>query len=218
MQNDDGGWATYARNCLDPSRLLRGVETRGLVDLSCEEITARVLVALQALGCHDREAAVSRAQRFLLARQTPQGQWFGRWSVAYVWGTSQVIQGLLASGLEPSHPAMTQAASWLKSVQNADGGWGETPAAYDDPSLAGKGESTATQTAAVVMALVAAGEARSPEAARAVEFLLRKQRRDGSWYDWQFLGTNIPGRWYARYGLLPTDLSLAALATYRTAA
>jgi len=217
LQNDDGGWASFGRNCLDPARLLPSVDTRGLADLSCEEVTARVLTALHALGSQDCETVISRAQRFLLAKQTPQGQWFGRWGVAYVWGTSQVVNGLIASGLEPSDPAIVKAITWLRSVQNADGGWGETPAAHDDPSLAGKGESTATQTAAVVMALVAAGEIRSPEVSRGLRYLLRRQRRDGSWHDPQFLGTGIPGRWYTHYGLFPTYVSLAALATYRTA-
>ena len=42
--------------------------------------------------------------------------------------------------------------------QNGDGGWGETCASYDDPSLRGRGESTASQTAWALLALLAADD------------------------------------------------------------
>ena len=42
--------------------------------------------------------------------------------------------------------------------QNADGGWGEDLRSYDDPAWVGRGDSTASQTAWALLALLAAGE------------------------------------------------------------
>ena len=36
-------------------------------------------------------------------------------------------------------PAVQQAAEWIRMVQNADGGWGETCGTYDDPTSAASG-------------------------------------------------------------------------------
>ncbi len=44
-----------------------------------------------------------------------------------------------------------QAAEWIRMVQNADGGWGETCGSYDDPSTRGIGPSTPSQTAWAVL-------------------------------------------------------------------
>ena len=55
-----------------------------------------------------------------------------------------------------------RAANWLKSVQNRDGGWGESCASYDDPErFKAKGPSTASQTAWALMGLINSGESES---------------------------------------------------------
>ena len=50
---------------------------------------------------------------------------------------------------------------WLVGHQNPDGGWGEDLRSYDDPGWAGRGASTASQTAWALLALLAAGRARA---------------------------------------------------------
>ena len=64
----------------------------------------------------------------------------------YVYGTSGVLRALAAIGLNDD-PAAVKGARWLRSIQNADGGFGESCSSYDDPSLIGRGESTPSQTA-----------------------------------------------------------------------
>ena len=44
----------------------------------------------------------------------------------YIYGTMQVLRGLEAIGVDKHEPMIQQAAEWLRMVQNADGGWGET--------------------------------------------------------------------------------------------
>jgi hypothetical protein len=77
--------------------------------------------------------------------------------------------------------------------QNADGGWGETPASYVDDSLRGVGDSTASQTAWALMALLAIPTSRyDPFIQAGIEYLLSMQH-DGTWHEPQYTGTGFPG-------------------------
>ena len=77
--------------------------------------------------------------------------------------------------------------------QNADGGWGETPASYVDDSLRGVGDSTASQTAWALMALLAIPTSRYDQFIQAgIDFLLSAQI-DGTWHEPQYTGTGFPG-------------------------
>ena len=87
------------------------------------------------------------------------------------------------------------------SVQNADGGWGETVGSYDDPNLRGQGDSTASQTAWAIMGLLAVGDTRSECVARGMAYLLRTQKKDGSWDEAFFTGTGFPRVFYLKYHL-----------------
>ena len=78
----------------------------------------------------------------MLKEQESDGSWFGRWGVNYLYGTFLVLRGLEAMGVWNHEPAIQQAAEWIRMVQNADGGWGETCSSYDDPNQRGIGPST----------------------------------------------------------------------------
>jgi squalene-hopene/tetraprenyl-beta-curcumene cyclase len=116
-----------------------------------------------------------------------------------------------------SHPAVRKAADWLESVQQADGGWGETCASYDDRALMGQGTTTASQTAWAVLGLVAAGRADGAAVRRGVDYLLRTQRPDGGWDEPTFTGTGFPKVFYLKYHLYRVYFPLMALARYQAA-
>ena len=165
-------------------------------DWSNADITARVIVALKNLGYPGRNgdsAVISKAVRFIKRQQKPPGYWYGRWVTNCTYGTGQVLQGLIAAGESPKLPCIRRAVKWLKSVQNDDGGWGESPHSYFDPNYVGVGESTAAQTAHVLNGLLAAGEISSPEVKRGINYLVDTMLPDGSWRDDEFTGT-ILGR------------------------
>ena len=103
-----------------------------------------------------------------------------------------------------------KAAEWLLSVQNDDGGWGESPESYDDPTLRGRGDSTAAQTAWALLGLQAAGVG-GRATSRGLEWLLSHQRDDGSWYDAPWTGTGFPRVFYLRYHLYAVYFPLLAL-------
>jgi squalene-hopene/tetraprenyl-beta-curcumene cyclase len=215
MQNDDGGWAAFDRNI--NHELLTKIpfaDHNAMLDPSCPDITARVLEALGHFGYSVGNAAVDRALAFLEKTQNTDGAWIGRWGVNYIYGTWQVLSGLARIGYDMRKPKVRRAVAWLKSVQQANGGWGETCRSYDDPSLAGKGTPTASQTAWALLGLIAAGEAHSPEGKAGVGFLLRSQEADGSWEEEPFTGTGFPKVFYLKYHMYCLYFPLMALARY----
>ena len=218
MQNSDGGWAAFDKDITN--EVLTKVpfaDHNAMLDPSCPDITARVLEALSHSGFTYGREPVHRAIGFILRRQEANGSWFGRWGVNYVYGTWQVLVGLAAVGFDMTAVPVRRAVRWLKEVQNADGGWGETCGSYDDPALAGQGDSTPSQTAWAVLGLLAAGEVDTPEVRAGVEYLLGTQKADGTWPEDRFTGTGFPRVFYLRYHMYPLYFPLMALGHYARA-
>ena len=158
------------------------------------------------------DPAVERAVAFVLGEQEADGKWYGRWGANYIYGTWLALVGLEKGGFDMTQPPVRRAVDWLTAHQNPDGGWGESLRSYDDPTWAGKGESTAAQTAWALLGLCAAGEAESPAASLAIDYLLATQSHDGTWYDAPWTGTGFPGVFYLRYHYYAVYFPLLALA------
>jgi squalene-hopene/tetraprenyl-beta-curcumene cyclase len=218
MQNRDGGWAAFDRN-IDKQVLERVpfADHNAMLDPSCPDITARALEALSHYGFRIGQRPVDAAVAFILSHQEENGAWFGRWGVNYIYGTWQVLVGLQASGFDMTAPVVRRAVRWLKEVQNEDGGWGESCRSYDDPTAAGCGPSTASQTAWALLGLLAAGEGASAEARAGAEFLVGTQRADGGWTEEPFTGTGFPRVFYLKYHMYPVYFPLMALGRYAKA-
>lgn len=215
MQNSDGGWAAFDRDI--NKQVLEKVpfaDHNAMLDPSCPDITARVLESLSHYGYRVGQPPVDRAVRFILARQEEAGGWFGRWGVNYVYGTWQVLVGLAAAGFDMTAPPVRRAVRWLKDVQNEDGGWGETCRSYDDPTQAGIGPSTASQTAWALLGLMSAGETDTAEVRAGVEYLIGTQSVDGGWAEEPFTGTGFPRVFYLKYHLYPVYFPLMALGRF----
>jgi squalene-hopene/tetraprenyl-beta-curcumene cyclase len=90
--------------------------------------------------------------------QQADGSWYGRWGVAYIYGTCFALRGLAASGESDREAHVLRGGEWLRSIQNADGGWGESCASYDNGTFT-PGPSTPSQTAWAIMGLIAGGDA-----------------------------------------------------------
>lgn len=217
MQNRDGGWAAFDRG--NTRELLCRVpfaDHNAMIDPSCPDLTGRVLESFARQGYHLRngERFLRRTVRYLRRQQRPDGSWFGRWGVNYIYGTWQALTGLSAVGVPTDDDAVQAGARWLLSVQQSNGGWGESADSYRDESLKGKGSATASQTAWAVMGLIAAGEADSDAVRRGVEFLLDRQREDGRWDEPEFTGTGFPQVFYLRYHYYSVYFPLMALGLY----
>jgi squalene-hopene/tetraprenyl-beta-curcumene cyclase len=209
MQCRDGGWGAFdADNTRGLCEELPFCDFGELIDPPSADVTAHVVEMLAVLGRVG--PALDRGVQWLLDAQEADGSWFGRWGANYVYGTGAVVPALAAAGLGPEHPAMTRAVRWLEDHQNPDGGWGEDLRSYRDPSLAGQGTSTASQTGWALLALLAGGR-RSRSARRGIGFLVDSQREDGTWDEPWFTGTGFPGDFYINYHLYRLVFPVMAL-------
>jgi len=218
MQSRDGGWGAFdADNTRDVLTKVPFADHNAMIDPSTSDITARVLESFAGLGIPADGPVHQRAMDFIWKDQQPDHCWYGRWGVNYLYGTWQVLVGLVANGVPASDPRLRRAAEWLKSKQQACGGWGETARSYDDPSLRGTGVPTASQTAWALLGLIAAGEAGSTSVQRGVDYLLSTQQPDGTWHETEFTGTGFPRVFYLRYHYYRLYFPLMALARYAKA-
>ncbi len=155
---------------------------------------------------------VDRAVAYLRRSQEPDGSWFGRWGVNYIYGTWQALVGLRAVGVPRDDRAVSAAAAWLLACQQPGGGWGESAASYDHPELRGQGPTTASQTAWALLGLIAAGLERHPAVLGGVRYLTATQTEAGTWTETEFTGTGFPRVFYLRYHYYPVYFPLLALA------
>jgi squalene-hopene/tetraprenyl-beta-curcumene cyclase len=210
MQSSDGGWGAFdADNCRALIRRIPFCDFGEVIDPPSADVTAHAVEMLAALGQAGGEPA-RRGAAWLLNNQEPDGSWFGRWGVNYVYGIGAVVPALIATGISREHESIRQAVAWLERHQNEDGGWGEDARSYDDPSWSGRGDSTASQTAWALLALDAAGE-RSSVVRRGVRWLVKTQRPDGGWDEPQYTGTGFPSDFYINYHLYRLVFPLTAL-------
>ena len=215
MQSSDGGWGAFdADNTREVLTKVPFADHNAMIDPSTSDITARVLESFAGLGIPADSAIHKRAFDFIWKDQQPDHCWYGRWGVNYLYGTWQVLVGLIANGVPADDPRLRKAVEWLKAKQQSCGGWGETARSYDDPNLRGTGVPTASQTAWALLGLLAAGEAESTTVQRGVDYLLSTQQPDGTWNEAEFTGTGFPRVFYLRYHYYPLYFPLMALARY----
>ncbi|OXM64943.1 MULTISPECIES: squalene--hopene cyclase [Amycolatopsis] len=214
MQSRDGGWGAFdADNTQELTTKLPFCDFGAVIDPPSADVTAHVVEMLAKEG-REGSRECRRGVKWLLDHQEPDGSWFGRWGANYVYGTGAVVPALVEAGVPASATAIRRAVRWLAEHQNADGGWGEDLRSYRDPSWAGRGESTASQTAWALLALLAAGERDSEVTARGVRWLAETQREDGTWDEPQFTGTGFPGDFYINYHLYRLVFPVTALGRY----
>ena len=220
MQCSNGGWGAFDKDN-EAAWLYRlpFCDFGAVTDPPSPDVTAHVVELLAREPGF--EEPVRRGVACLLREQEPDGSWFGRWGVNHIYGTGAVLPALAAAGVPHEHPAIRRAVTWLASVQNADGGFGEDCRSYehgeDGLRWRGQGISTPSQTAWGLLALVAAGEAGGETARRAIEWLVQAQRADGDWDEEPFTGTGFPRDFLIRYHLYRIVWPVLALARARRA-
>jgi squalene-hopene/tetraprenyl-beta-curcumene cyclase len=216
MQSKNGGWAAFDQdNDHELFNEIPFADHGAMLDPPTVDVTGRILWMLGRINHDVNDPMVQRALAFIKSEQEPDGCWFGRWGVNYIYGTWLVLSGLRSIGEDPSQAYIRKAADWLKEHQNDDGGWGETCRSYELPNLRGKGKSTNSQTAWAVMGLIEADAAESPAAKRGTQYLVKHQKKNGSWFEKEFTGTGFPRHFYIKYDLYQIFFPLMALARYR---
>ena len=218
MQSSNGGWASWDRNDRPWIRIPNGGPWFAR-DLPSPEITARVLVLLSRIvrgkyrGLDELVPAARRALRpglVWLKRCKEGGVWYGRWFTHYLYGTCHVLEAYRELGYAHDEPEIQEALSWLLSVANADGGFGEAPNSGGEQKFV-PAPSTPFHTACALIALIHAGAPLHPVAQRAATWLLDNQAPEGGWTNSDFFAAGVPGLWYANFALTPTYFAAKSL-------
>jgi squalene-hopene/tetraprenyl-beta-curcumene cyclase len=214
MQNRDGGWGAFDRD--NDRKFLCNIpfaDHNAMIDPSTADVTARVVECLGRFGWTAEHPAIQRAVKFLLKDQSNDGSWFGRWGVNFIYGSSGVLRALETVSLTASEYCQ-RAVVWLRTVQKADGSFGESLLSYDDPSTKGQGPSTPSQTAWGLIGLLAGTDLGDSSISKAVSYLVDHQEQDGSWNEPDFTGTGFPGVFYLKYHLYRNSFPVYALSRY----
>jgi squalene-hopene/tetraprenyl-beta-curcumene cyclase len=216
MQSVNGGWGAFdADNECYYLNNIPFADHGALLDPPTEDVSARCVSMLAQLG-DTKSAAAERALAYLRRTQRPDGSWYGRWGMNYIYGTWSVLCALNAAGVAPEAPEMRKAVDWLAAIQNSDGGWGEDGSSYRlDYHGYEPAPSTASQTAWAVLGLIAAGALDHPAVARGVKYLAETQGADGFWDEPRYTATGFPRVFYLRYHGYAKYFPLWALARYR---
>ncbi len=219
MQSKNGGYGAFdVDNTYYYLNEIPFADHGALLDPPTSDVSARCAMLMGKVAKNHPEYAnaLTRTIDYLRTEQEPDGSWFGRWGTNYVYGTWSVLLALEQTNLPKTDDMYTKAATWLKRVQRADGGWGEDNYSYHDSSFSAKYHvSTAFQTAWAVLALCAAGEAHSAETKAGIDFILRTQKADGVWNDKCFTAPGFPKVFYLKYHGYDKFFPLWALARYR---
>ncbi|WLD91686.1 prenyltransferase/squalene oxidase repeat-containing protein [Alkalihalobacillus sp. AL-G] len=201
MQNDDGGWPAFERNV--DNKLLSFAPIQGaeylLLDPSSADLTGRTLEFFRNYThINNEHPAVKKGLKWLIDDQKPDGSWYGRWGICYIYGTWAALAGMSACGKSIADPVVKKAMVWLKMIQNEDGGWGESCKSDINKKYVPLGESTLTHTAWAVDAMILMSNEITPEIRRGIEYLIRS----GDKQDWTTAypkGQGMAGGFYIHY-------------------
>ena len=138
MQSSDGGWAAFdAGQQLEVLSNVPFADHNAMLDPTCPDITGRVLEALAAHGCtaESSRGAPRRGHGWSsTSSRTAVGMAGGAWlTFTALCFALRGLGGCRARDDREAH--ILRAGEWLRSVQNADGGWGESCAQLRQPDL-----------------------------------------------------------------------------------
>ncbi len=216
MQSTNGGWGAFdIDNNKDLLNHIPFADHGALLDPPTADVTARCISFLAQLGHVEDQAVIDRGIDYLRKDQEEDGSWFGRWGTNYIYGTWSVLCAFNAAGISHDDPAVVKAVEWLRSVQGADGGWGEGCESYEGGAHGTYGESLPSQTAWATLGLMAAGRRDDPAVAKGMAWLAEQQDENGEWQEDPYNAVGFPKVFYLRYHGYKQFFPLMALARYR---
>lgn len=201
MQNKDGGWPAFEKNTNNEMLTWLAIEgaKAAATDPSEADLTGRALEFFgHFAGLDLRQPFVKRGVDWLIGHQQKDGSWYGRWGVCYIYGTWAALTGLAAAGLDTQHQTVDKAVRWLLEIQNADGGWGESCQSDRIMRYVPLGQSTPSQTAWALDALIAV----SPQPTAEINLgicRLAALLHDGGPMAAYPTGAGLPGNFYTHY-------------------
>jgi squalene-hopene/tetraprenyl-beta-curcumene cyclase len=217
MRSKNGGYASFdADNTYYYLNHIPFADHGALLDPPTEDVTARCIAFMALADRGKYTEALTAAVNYVKLAQEHDGSWFGRWGTNYIYGTWSVLSALQIAGEDMQAPYIRKAVDWLNSIQNNDGGWGESNDTYSAEMRERPAPgSTTFQTAWALLGLLAAGEAQSDTVRRGIAYLRQQQHQDGFWYDDDYTAPGFPRVFYLKYHGYTRYFPLWALAQYR---
>ncbi len=217
MQNGDGGWPAFEKNT--NKKILTWLPLDGAdtisIDPSAADLTGRTLEYLGSdAGMRLPHPQIRRGVQWLVENQEADGSWYGRWGIAYLYGTWAALTGMIAVGVQPDDPSVQKAVRWLIEIQNRDGSWGESCNSDIRKRYVPLGQGTLAQTAWATDALIAVNAQPTAEIRRGIEFLANNGTAQG-WTTTYPTGAGLPGGFYFYYHSYQYIWPLLALGNYR---
>jgi squalene-hopene/tetraprenyl-beta-curcumene cyclase len=172
-------------------------------------------VFLAQAGLPRDHQAIQRGLAYLQREQEDDGSWYGRWGTNFIYGTWSTLCAVNACGEDHASPYIRKAVEWLKNRQRADGGWGEGGETYWKERRDHTLTSTPSQSSWAILALMAVGEADSPEVRRGIDYLMRAPREGAKWQENWYTAVGFPRIFYLRYHGYSAYFPVWALARFR---
>lgn len=220
MQNRDGGWPAFEKG-KDSALLTRLLPVDGAeaaaIDPSSADLTGRTLEYLGSEAGFDiAHPFVRRGADWLIRHQKPDGSWYGRWGICYIYGTWAAITGLMAVRAPKQHVSVLKAVQWLDSIQNPDGGWGESCRSDQVKAYVPLHASTPSQTAWALDALVAVHQVPADSIQKGILTLSEMVLHGNAGWTAEYpTGAGLPGNFYTRYHSYNYIWPLLTLANYK---
>lgn len=216
MQSRNGGFGSFeVDNTQYYLNAIPFADHGALLDPPTADVTGRCIALLSLYDKEKYTSHIERAVAYIKEDQETDGSWYGRWGTNYVYGTWSVLTALEISGEDPQQDYIQSAVKWLKTMQNPDGGWGESNDSYYPPRHRRPHPSTSFQTAWALLGLLSAGDVHSDAVSRGIEYLLKRQNQDGLWYDSDYTAPGFPRVFYLKYHGYTKYFPIWALARYR---
>lgn len=215
MKSKGGGFGSFeVNNTQYYLNYIPFADHGALLDPPTADVTGRVIALLSLADKTKYEHSIKDAIQYIKEEQEDDGSWFGRWGTNYIYGTWSVLTALELSKEDPQQPYIHKAVSWLRAIQNKDGGWGESNESYYPPRHRHPYPSTSFQTAWSLLALLAVDEVHSEAVKRGIAYLLEHQKTDGFWNDPYYTAPGFPRVFYLKYHGYTKYFPLWALARY----
>ena len=144
----------------------------------------------------ESDFSINKGLKYLLSEQEDDGSWYGRWGTNYIYGTWSVVSALNLLDFPQKEDVFKKASNYLKGMQKSDGGWGEDGKSYYKGFESFSKNSTPSQTAWAVMALISIGEMNCKAVEKGIKFLLKNNL---NWTEESYTAVGFPKVFYLKY-------------------